>query len=178
MKQSDFEKQLLEEKKGLDFFSFSLTQDKEDAKDLVQDTILKALTHINSFDENTNMRAWLFTIMKNTFINNYRRKKRIEMLSNNDYTETLIQNTTGISPQKTDHDLNYWEMLQQIKLLPKEQKIPFRMINQGYKYKEIADLFQISIGTVKSRIFLARKKLMNNLGDRTQNIDTDNFEIE
>ena len=70
------EKQYLEVEKKLENFAYSLTFNKEDAKDLVQDTYLKAILHQNAFEEGSNLNAWLFTIMKNTFINSYRRTKK------------------------------------------------------------------------------------------------------
>lgn len=163
MKQQDFEHRLIEERKNLEYFSFSLTKDKEEAEDLVQDTLLKALTHRDSFDESTNIKAWLFTIMKNTFINNYRRKKRSEELYRQTDSQALSGTYTTIITEIADHEARYKDILKEIAVLPKEQRIPFNMINQGYKYQEIANMFNISIGTVKSRIFLARKKLMKNL---------------
>lgn len=159
----DFEQRLLKEKKGLENFSFSLTQNREEAKNLVQDTFLKALMHKESFKEDTNIKAWLFTIMKNTFINNYRKNKRVGRVIEDENAISYINRNAGVSAFTADHDLNYENIKAKIKLLPKEQRIPFEMINQGYKYQEIADRFSISIGTVKSRIFLARKKLMDNL---------------
>ena len=155
MENWDFEQSLVEEQKGLDYFALSLTNNKEEAHDLVQETFLKALLHKQSFNQNTNIKAWLFTIMKNTFINNYRRGKR---------ERSLIETESGVCPIGADHDLHYQNIKAAISTLPDEQRIPFEMINQGYKYQEIADKFMISIGTVKSRIFLARRKLMSSLG--------------
>ncbi len=160
-----FEKRLLEEKKGLEVFSFSLTQNREEAKDLLQETFLKALVHMDSFEENTNMKAWLFTIMRNTFINNYRKNKRVYNVIENENMISYFNSLSGVSDFTADHDVNYEKLLEFIKSLPSEQQIPFEMITQGYKYQEIADKFDISIGTVKSRIFLARKKLMDNLDE-------------
>ena len=163
MNKINFEQRLLKEKKGLDNFSFSLTRDREEARHLVQDTLLKALMHKETFKEDTNIKAWLFTIMKNTFINNYRKNKRISRIIEDENIISYINHRAGISTFTADHDLNYENIQAKIRLLPEEQRIPFEMIYQGYKYQEIADYFFISIGTVKSRIFLARKKLMDNL---------------
>lgn len=164
MNKINFEQRLLKEKKGLENFSFSLTRDREEARDLVQDTLLKALMHKETFKEDTNIKAWLFTIMKNTFINNYRKNKRISRIIEDENIISYINHRAGISTFTADHDLNYENIQVKIRLLPEEQRIPFEMIYQGYKYQEIADYFFISIGTVKSRIFLTRKKLMDNLG--------------
>ncbi len=165
MNATEFEKHLLKEQKGLENYSFFLTRSKEEAKDLLQETLLKALLHRENFKEDTNMKAWLCTIMRNTFINTYRRSKREKKIIENENTIAYYNGLSGVSTFTADHDLNYEIIRQKIATLPKEQRIPFEMINQGYKYQEIADTFMISIGTVKSRIFLARKKLMDNMGE-------------
>lgn len=163
MKQQDFEQRLVEEMKDLEYYALSLTKDKELAVDLVQDTLLKALIHHKSFAKDTNMKAWLSTIMRNTFINAYRRKKRSEDLQKQADTTAVFSSPKACIQRATDHEVCYSDILKEISVLPKQQRIPFNMINQGYKYQEIADMLNISIGTVKSRIFLARKKLMKNL---------------
>ena len=164
MENWNFEQSLVEEQKGLDYFALSLTNNKEEAHDLVQETFLKALLHKQSFNQNTNIKAWLFTIMKNTFINNYRRGKRERSLIESENLISVLNSESGVCPIGADHDLHYQNIKAAISTLPDEQRIPFEMINQGYKYQEIADKFMISIGTVKSRIFLARRKLMSSLG--------------
>lgn len=163
MKQQDFEQRLVEEMKDLEYYALSLTKDKELVADLVQDTLLKALIHHKSFAKDTNMKAWLSTIMRNTFINAYRRKKRSEDLQKQADTTAVFSSPKACIQRATDHEVCYSDILKEISVLPKQQRIPFNMINQGYKYQEIADMLDISIGTVKSRIFLARKKLMKNL---------------
>lgn len=162
-RKQDFEQRLIAEMKELEYYALSLTKDKELAADLVQDTLLKALIHQKSFAEDTNMRAWLSTIMRNTFINAYRRKKRSDDLQKQADTTAVFSSPNSYIQRATDHEVCYNDILKEISSLPKQQRIPFNMINQGYKYQEIAEMFDISIGTVKSRIFLARKKLMKNL---------------
>lgn len=164
MKNWNFEESLVKEQKGLDYFALSLTNNREEANDLVQETFLKALLHKESFNQDTNIKAWLFTIMKNTFINNYRRGKREQSLIESENLISVFNSESGVCPIGADHDLRYQNIKAAISTLPDEQRIPFEMINQGYKYQEIADKFMISIGTVKSRIFLARRKLMSSLG--------------
>ncbi|MEE1113298.1 MAG: RNA polymerase sigma factor [Bacteroidales bacterium] len=165
MKNKKFENQLLESESVLENFAYSLTHNPDEAKDLVQETFLKALLHKKAYKEGTNLRAWLFTIMKNTFINNYRRNKKVQSVITKEDSTPWINNISGNVIYQADHNTKYTQIVMLINTLPEEQKIPFEMINQGYKYCEIAEKFNIPIGTVKSRIFLARQKL-NQLLDK------------
>jgi RNA polymerase sigma-70 factor (ECF subfamily) len=161
----EFNSTLLSMKPKLMRFAMSLTHDREKAPDLVQDTYLKALTSRNNFVDFTNLKAWVFTIMKNTFINNYRRSVREHFII--DYTQDLYyinqpHDKGFISPEsKYSED----EIGRCIDSLSVEFKVPFRMVLDGYKYKEISDKLGLKIGTVKSRIFLSRQKLMAQLKD-------------
>ncbi len=159
MKNKKFENQLVESESVLENFAYSLTHNPDEAKDLVQETFLKALLHKKAYKEGTNLRAWLFTIMKNTFINNYRRNKKVQSVITKEDSIPWINNISGNVIYQADHNTKYAQIVMLINSLPEEQKIPFEMINQGYKYCEIAEKFNIPIGTVKSRIFLARQKL-------------------
>ncbi|MBQ5892222.1 MAG: RNA polymerase sigma factor [Bacteroidales bacterium] len=159
MKNKKFENQLVESESVLENFAYSLTHNPDEAKDLVQETFLKALLHKKAYKEGTNLRAWLFTIMKNTFINNYRRNKKVQSVITKEDSTPWINNISGNVIYQADHNTKYTQIVMLINTLPEEQKIPFEMINQGYKYWEIAEKFNIPIGTVKSRIFLARQKL-------------------
>ncbi|MEE1021158.1 MAG: RNA polymerase sigma factor [Bacteroidales bacterium] len=159
MKNKKFENQLVESESVLENFAYSLTHNPDEAKDLVQETFLKALLHKKAYKEGTNLRAWLFTIMKNTFINNYRRNKKVQSVITKEDSTPWINNISGNVIYQADHNTKYTQIVMLINTLPEEQKIPFEMINQGYKYCEIAEKFNIPIGTVKSRIFLARQKL-------------------
>lgn len=161
MKTSNFENQLVESTKALETFAYSLTLNQDDAKDLVQDTFLKALLNKDSFEEGSNLKAWLFTIMKNTFINNYRKNKKIQSTIAKEQEIPWINNLPADKIYNSDHNTNLQQVLLFINQLPEEQKNAFEMTNQGFKYDEIADFYDIPIGTVKSRIFFARKKLMN-----------------
>lgn len=159
MKNKKFENQLVESESVLENFAYSLTHNPDEAKDLVQETFLKALLHKKAYKEGTNLRAWLFTIMKNTFINNYRRNKKVQSVITKEDSTPWINNISGNVIYQADHNTKYAQIVMLINTLPEEQKIPFEMMNQGYKYCEIAEKFNIPIGTVKSRIFLARQKL-------------------
>ena len=113
----------------------------------------------------TNLKAWLYTIMKNTFINNYRRAVKTKTIIDTTadlYYINIPQDSGIASPEST---LNSQEIKEVISDLEEEYRIPFMMYFEGFKYKEIADELNLPIGTVKSRIFIARKKLMDVLKD-------------
>ena len=161
----EFNSSLLSMKPKLMRFALSLTSDRERAPDLVQDTYLKALTSRSQFVDFTNIKAWVFTIMKNTFINNYRRRVKENVIIDN--TQDLYYINQPYDKGYISPDSNYaaGEIEMTIDSLRDEFRVPFRMYLDGYKYKEIADELGLKIGTVKSRIFFTRQKLMNVLKD-------------
>jgi RNA polymerase sigma-70 factor (ECF subfamily) len=150
---------------NLNHFALTLTSNTEDAKDLVQDTYLKVLSSEDKYEKNTNLKAWMLTIMRNTFINNYRKRKRINDLMGDNKDSTPLKVQTLQSPDHADINYHVKEINKHINNIDDEQRIPFEMFLDGYKYKEIADEMDISLGTVKSRIFFTRKKLQNKLLD-------------
>jgi RNA polymerase sigma-70 factor (ECF subfamily) len=161
----EFNNNLIGMKPNLQRFAMSLTYDRDTALDLVQDTYLKALTFKDKFVDYTNLKAWVFTIMKNTFINNYRRsiKENTIMDTTRDLYYLNQPHDKGfISPESNYSEA---EIEKAIDSLEDEFRIPFRMHIQGFKYKEIADKLGLKIGTVKSRIFFTRQKLMLMLKD-------------
>jgi RNA polymerase sigma-70 factor (ECF subfamily) len=147
----------------LQYFAKKLTMNEEDANDLVQETNYKALLFREKYVHHTNFKAWLFTIMKNIFINNYRRNKKAKTFI--DTTENLhhVHQQIDSFPVSPDSVLREKEVRKAVGTLEDEHLVPFEMHTQGYKYKEIAEELDISIGTVKSRIFFGRKKLMDRL---------------
>jgi RNA polymerase sigma-70 factor (ECF subfamily) len=161
----EFNHQLISLEDKLSRFALSLTANKDDAKDLLQETMYKAIVYRDQFVQYTNLKAWTYTIMKNTFINNYRRSVRQNTTFDN--TKDLFflnqnKDTITVSP---DSALSSQEINRIIDNLEDEFKIPFKMHTEGYKYKEIAQKLNLKIGTVKSRIFFTRKKLMDALKD-------------
>ncbi len=140
-------------------FALKLTGDAADAADLYQDTAMRIIANADKFQENTNFKAWAVTIMRNVFINNYRKKVRrgviLDQTSNNYYLNS------GDASIRNDGESNiaYGELLKMVHRLGDEFRVPFWMAYQGYKYDEIADRLDVPLGTVKSRIFFARKKL-------------------
>lgn len=161
----EFNTRLINMEDRLERFALSLTSDREAAKDLLQETYVKALSSKDKFIEFTNFEAWAYTIMKNTFINNYRKAVRQNTIV--DQTEDLyyLNNTKEATNIKPDSTFQHKEIQKHIDALQDELKVPFLMHTEGYKYKEIAEELDLKIGTVKSRIFFTRKKLMESLKD-------------
>ncbi|MBL7916929.1 MAG: RNA polymerase sigma factor [Bacteroidia bacterium] len=159
----EFNTRILAERSALKSFALSLTRNTEDALDLIQDTYVKAIRYREKFEDTTNLKAWLFTIMKNTFINAYRRSvKTRDLISKGDdvaLTRAFKQNSYDHSESR----INTKEIVKHVEALDDDYKIPFTRYYCGYKYEEIAKEMQLPLGTVKSRIFIARKILMENL---------------
>ncbi len=144
-------------------FALKLTRDMEDANDLLQETILKAFTHRDKFAEGTNLKAWMYTIMKNTFITNYQRMVRRNTFI--DTTQNLHYiNSSGSTIQNDAYtDFAMKDINHAIDDLQDAYKVPFMMHFRGFKYHEIAEKLDIPIGTVKNRIHIARKELKDHL---------------
>lgn len=158
----EFNTQLIGLQTSLMIFARSLTANIEEAHDLTQETFYKALTNKDKFNPTTNMKAWTFIIMKNTFINNYRKSKRSGQFY--DTTEDSYFLNKGASKDNNPQTLiNTKDIKKVVNGLDDEHRVPFKMYFDGFKYKEIADKLDLSIGTVKSRIFFGRKKMMNQL---------------
>jgi RNA polymerase sigma factor (sigma-70 family) len=157
----EFSNQLLDLEQSLLKYAYRLRLNTADAKDLVQETYLKVLLNREKFVDTGYLKAWIFTIMRNTFINNYRHN----VLHNIHYDRTeellFISQSKASDSDTPDSTYSYQEISQSIERMNIKFRVPFKMYIEGYKYKEIADTVKLKIGTVKSRIFLARKLLMN-----------------
>jgi RNA polymerase sigma factor (sigma-70 family) len=140
-------------------YALKLTRDLDDANDLLQDTMVKAFTNRDKFAEGTNLKAWLYTIMKNTFITNY--QKMVRRGTFVDTTDNLhfINSGDVLIENQAFEDFVLDDVHQAIEDLDDVYKTPFMMHYQGFKYHEIADKLDIPIGTVKNRIHIARKIL-------------------
>lgn len=149
--------------KSLKPYAFRLTKDNDDANDLLQDTLMKAFLNRDKYADGTNLKAWLFTIMKNTFITNYQRmvKKNtfIDATENLYYINSLESSTENQA--KSNFMMN--DILMAINSLDESLSQPFMMYYNGFKYHEIAQKLKIPIGTVKNRIHIARKELKDKL---------------
>ncbi len=146
-------------------FAFMLTSNRDNAYDLLQDTTLKALDNESKYVDNTNFKGWVFTIMRNIFINNYRRISRSATVV--DQTEDLYHlNLSQDSGLETpEGSFCAAEITDAINSFSDDYRIPFSMHVAGYKYDEIAKEMGLPLGTVKSRIFFARKKLQERFAD-------------
>ena len=160
-----FQSNLMNLQANLLNFAYMLTSNRDDAYDLLQDTTLKALDNEAKYAEGTNFKGWVFTIMRNIFINNYRRGVRAATIvdtTDNLYHLNLSQDS-GIDSPEDSYGAN--EITDAINEFNDEYRIPFSMHVSGYKYEEIAEHMGLPVGTVKSRIFMARKRLQARFAD-------------
>lgn len=150
----------------LNTFAYNLTKNSEDAKDLYQETAFRAITNKEKFRVGTNFKAWLFTIMKNIFINNYRKKMKANTIMDSTDNDYYINSGKNVVSNQAESNIMMKELKRMIKGLDNAVKVPFVMHFNGYKYQEIADYLGLPLGTIKSRIFFARKELKNLIGKR------------
>ena len=160
-----FKQRILGLQSNLLNFAFQLTTDREAVQDLLQDTTLKALDNEDKYVDNVNSKGWIFTIMRNIFINNYRQSVRKATVI--DQTEDLYHLNVCQDSGLTTPDGSFAvkEISAAINMFPDEYKIPFSMHVAGYKYSEISEKMGIPLGTIKSRIFFTRQKLQVILKD-------------
>lgn len=160
-----FNDRLLKMSDVLEYFALSLTKNREDAQDLLQETMVKAITYQDKYTPNTNFKAWLHTIMKNTFINQYRKKKRASTVITTKEEVEVLDFVPAAADQTPESIRATKEITKVIDALDDNTRIPFTMHLKGFKYKEIAEHLNIPIGTVKSRIYFAKQSLMKDLKD-------------
>ncbi|HEY3389619.1 MAG TPA: RNA polymerase sigma factor [Prolixibacteraceae bacterium] len=159
MTQIQFQNSLTSLHSKLYYFALSLTSDSDKARDLVQETYLKALTYRDKFSADTNLMAWVYTIMKNTFINEYRRNVKAKTTLESSSHKLQISFSKDDYSPAADSIHAEKEIYKKIDLLENEFREPFQLFLSGFKYKEIAEKLDLPLGTVKSRIFFTRKKL-------------------
>jgi len=163
MTDTDFNHKLIGMHGSLMQFAQRLTTDGDAAKDLVQETYLKVLDNREKYTYGSNFRAWIYTIMKNTFINNYRHSARRKIY----YNPMEAEFYQAFFPAPADYDpslaIMNKELNETINTLHDDFRLPFTMHVEGFRYDEIAEKLALNMGTVKSRIFSARKKLINQL---------------
>lgn len=155
----EFNQLLLSNTEFLKPFALTLTRDNEAAKDLFQETLYRALANKDKYNVGTNIKAWLYTIMRNIFINNYRRKAKQTTLFDSTPNEYLINSNQNAVTNEAIAGINLKEVQKAIYHLPEIFRNPFLLYFDGYKYHEIADMLNEPLGTVKSRIHFARKLL-------------------
>jgi len=148
--------------------AYRMTRNSEDAEDLVQETYLKAYRYYDKFEEGTNFKAWLFKIMKNTFINNYRKKQQAPALSHFADIEESFENQVSedVARQTKNPEEEFLETVLDEDVQAALDKLPpdYRMVVlladlEGFSYKEIADILEVPVGTVMSRLYRGRRLL-------------------
>ncbi len=165
MTTSTFNQQLMGLQSNLLNFALTLTNNRDDAYDLLQDTTVKALTNADKYAENTNFKGWVFTIMRNIFINNYRRASRSQAVvdTTEDYYHLNLSQESGLETPEGSFSVN--EITLAINSFDEKYREPFNLHVAGYKYNEIAEKMNLPVGTVKSRIFFARQRLQEQFAD-------------
>jgi RNA polymerase sigma-70 factor (ECF subfamily) len=158
-----FQKKLIGLQENMMNFALTLTANRDDAQDLLQDTTLKVLNNQDKFVDNVNFKGWVLTVMRNLFINNYHKVVRTQTVidQNADLYNLDIINDSGFDSPEGSYQMN--EINNAINNLSEEMRIPFSMFLSGYKYHEIADRLGLPLGTIKSRIFFARQELQREL---------------
>ncbi|TDO21677.1 RNA polymerase sigma factor [Pedobacter duraquae] len=167
-----FNLNIFSHKDSLYAFAFSFTRDSEDANDLFQDTMLKAINYSSQFKEGTNLKAWLYTIMRNTFINSYRKSAKTTAIMT--VTDDLTSDKLFLSATLNNSEGKFVmdDIYKALEKLQPEYYTPFIKYFEGFKYHEIADELQIPIGTVKTRIHVARQLLKKQLRVYSKFVDS------
>ncbi len=147
-------------------YAITLTHDQEKAKDLLQDTYYRALINKEKYQNGTNIKAWLYTIMRNIFINDYRKKKNQNIILDNTDDNFLINSSKNVVENNAISNIGEKEIWSAIHHLPNEYKQPFLMYFNGNKYQDIANEMHQPLGTIKSKIHFARKFLKQYLQKR------------
>ncbi len=159
MAEVEFNQILVSNAEFLRPFAITLTRDAELAKDLFQETLYRALANREKYNSGTNIKAWLYTIMRNIFINNYRRKSKHHVILDNTYEGLLLNFNKEIAANAAIGNIKMKEIKEAISTLPEIFKTPFILYFDGFKYQEIAEMLSEPLGTIKSRIHFARKLL-------------------
>lgn len=164
-KNQSFQNRLIGLQGNLLNFAYQLTTNREQAEDLLQDTTLKALDNEDKYVDNVNFKGWIFTIMRNIFINNYRKAARENTVvdTTEDCYHLNLSQDSGLESPDGAFTVN--EISAIIAQFPDDYRKPFSMHVAGYKYEEIAEQLAMPLGTVKSRIFFTRKRLREILKD-------------
>jgi RNA polymerase sigma-70 factor (ECF subfamily) len=159
MQSIDFNKQVAQSSESLYAFAYNLTKDIEDAKDLIQETVYRALLNREKFRLDTNLKAWMYTIMKNIFINNYRRESKRQVVTDETENQFYLNSLARTTHNDGEARLGMQEIQTALADIDESIRLPFMLYFEGFKYHEIAIQLEIPLGTVKSRIFFARKEL-------------------
>ncbi|MFD1771075.1 sigma-70 family RNA polymerase sigma factor [Sphingobacterium suaedae] len=163
MNKLEFNTLVIQQADSLKTYARNFTRDQDDANDLVQDTLLKAVTYFKNFKDGTNLKGWLYTIMKNTFINNYRRVVKTNSFITKEEEITSANLVVSATSNVGENKFVMEDINQALSSLSEDYYVPFTMYFEGYKYHEISEYLNIPIGTVKTRIHVARKAMKKTL---------------
>lgn len=155
----DFNQLLVSNAEFLKPFAITLTRDNEAAQDLYQETLYRALANKDKYNVGTNIKAWLYTIMRNIFINNYRRRAKQHTIFDSTPNDFLLNYNQAVASNEAESNLKLKDINAAIHGLPEIFRNPFLLYFDGFKYHEIADMLKEPLGTIKSRIHFARKLL-------------------
>ena len=159
MTQKEFSETIGMHASSLKSHALNFTKDPEDANDLMQETLLKATRFVSKFEDGTNIKGWLFVIMRNTFINNYKKnlKTRDRTVQEEDITSAHLHYSASTNGSVGSFAMQ--DISRALSMLPKKYSVPFIRYFEGYKYHEIAEEMQLPLGTVKTYIHEARIQL-------------------
>lgn len=171
-KQEDFEEEIIPHLDALYNFALRLTSDPNDAEDLVQDTIVKAFRFFSSYEKGTNAKAWLFRILKNSYINNYRKKSKQPNQVDYDEVSTFYETIRAERTDTSDlEDRMFRELIDDdisnaLEELPEDFRTVVLLCDvEGFTYEEIANMLDVPIGTIRSRLHRGRNLLKAELMD-------------
>ncbi|NTW51827.1 MAG: sigma-70 family RNA polymerase sigma factor [Chlorobiaceae bacterium] len=185
IKQKEFQQEAITHIHALYNYALHLTMNPSDAEDLVQETYLKAYKFFNSFERGTNCKAWLFKILKNNYINKFRKNARepgkvdYDLIKDFYHTIKDVQSDTTEAESDFFHSLLHEEVYQALQSLPEEFREVIQLCDiEGFTYEEIANMVESPIGTVRSRLYRGRKLLRAKLEDyaKKHGYDTDSGE--
>lgn len=169
-KQKDFDDEIIPHMDALYNFALRLTSDPNDAEDLVQDTIVKAYRFFSSYEKGTNAKAWMFRILKNSFINNYRKTSKKPSQVDYDEVSSYYESIRADSTETSDlESLMFREMMdddlsEALSHLPEDFRTVVLLCDvDGYTYEEIANMLDVPIGTIRSRLHRGRNLLKTEL---------------
>lgn len=174
-KQEDFEEEIIPHLDALYNFALRLTSDPNDAEDLVQDTIVKAFRFFSSYEKGTNAKAWLFRILKNSYINNYRKQSKQPNQVDYDEVSTFYETIRAERTDTSDlEDRMFRELIDDdisnaLEELPEDFRTVVLLCDvEGFTYEEIANMLDVPIGTIRSRLHRGRNLLKAELMDYAQ----------
>jgi len=159
MTNQEFNQELMSKRSILFSFALKLTKNYQDAQDLFQDGTTRAFQYRAHFEMGTNFRAWMATIIRNTFISDYRAKKRKNLVNESFESARYYSENKHVLDNQGEINMRIQDIYTILDHLDEKYGVPFSMHFQGYQYKEIGETLGLPIGTVKSRLYTARETM-------------------